>query len=67
MSQYGMFTEAGNTIVDGIVKLARAKGLSWSDVYDMLCTVSNIQGFGEAMDTEVREAVYKALDFDKRI
>lgn len=67
MSQYGMFTEAGNTVVDGILKGARAKGLSWSDVNDMLYTVSNIQGFEEAMDTEVREAVYLALDFDKRI
>jgi len=55
---YGMFTDKGNAIVHGIVIAAQYKGLKWSEVYDLLSTISEIEGYGEATDTAVREAVY---------
>ena len=58
---YGMFTDKGNAMVHGIVVAAKYKGLSWGEVYDMLITISEIDGYGEATDTAVREMVYDAL------
>jgi hypothetical protein len=60
---YGMFTDAGNALIHGIVQGAKYKNLTWSHVYTMLETVSQIEGFGEATDTAVRECVYDALEF----
>jgi hypothetical protein len=58
---YEMFTDKGNAMVHGIVVAAKYKGLSWGEVYDMLITISKIDGYGEATDTAVRECVYSAL------
>lgn len=60
---YGMFTDIGNALIHGIVAGAKYKNLTWPHVYTMLETVSQIEGFGEATDTEVRECVYSALEF----
>ena len=60
---YGMFTEAGNMVVHGIVEGARLKKSTWPEVHQMLCTISEIKVYGEATDTVVREAVYDALRF----
>jgi hypothetical protein len=60
---YGMFTDTGNALIHGIVAGARCKGLRWPEVLEMLDTVSRIDGYGEATDTEVRECVYSALEF----
>lgn len=59
---YEMFTDKGNAMVHGIVVAAKHKGLSWAEVYDMLVTISKIDGYGEATDTAVRECVYNALN-----
>ena len=61
---YGMFTDAGNEMIHGIVVGARYKNLNWREVQDMLYTVSQIDGYRESTDTEVREMVYDALGFD---
>ena len=64
MMDYGMFTDTGNAMVHGIVAGAKHKNLTWPEVYRMLCTISEIEGYGEATDTVVREAVYDALGFE---
>lgn len=64
MQDYGMFTAAGNALVGGIVSGAITKNLTWPEVYQLLYELSTIEGFGEATDTEVRERVYDACDFD---
>jgi hypothetical protein len=60
---YSMFSDVGNAMIHGIVTGARHKNLTWPEVYTMLETVSKIDGFGEATDTEVRECVYAACGF----
>jgi hypothetical protein len=60
---YAMFTDEGNAMIHGIVAGAKYKNLTWPEVYDMLETVSKIDGYGEATDTAVRECVYDALGF----
>lgn len=65
MKDYAMFTDFGNGMVAEIVKGAKYKNLRWSEVYDMLETISTIKGCEEATDTAVREAVYIELGFDK--
>ena len=62
---FGMFSAEGNQIVADMVEFHKAQKHSWEIV------VADLQGladsdyelFGEAMDTEVREAVYVAMDF----
>ena len=60
---YGMFTDAGNMAVHSVVEGARLNKSTWPEVYQMLCAISEIKGYGEATDTEVRERVYDALGF----
>ena len=61
---YAMFTPEGNAAVHGIVVAAHYKNLTWSEVYQLLVTLSKIEKFGEATDTAVREMVYDACGFD---
>jgi hypothetical protein len=60
---YDMYTDAGNAMIHGIVTAARLRQSSWPEVYTMLHTVSQIEGFGEATDTAVRECVFDALGY----
>ena len=64
VKDYGMFTELGNAAVHGVVVLARESRLTWPQTYRALHQLSEQKEFGEAMDTEVRECVYSALNFD---
>lgn len=64
MSYYGMFSDAGNQAVDGLVTVAKAMELNWPEVYAALCKLAENPKFGEATDTAVREAVYDALQFN---
>ena len=70
---YSMFTEFGDTLVDGIVNVAKQNGkitrdrygrretTIWPWVYEKLEMLGKTKGFEEATDTMVREAVYDAL------
>ena len=58
---YGMFTDAGNIVVHSIVKVAKKNNLPFSTVSKMLGELSDLEGFGEATDTAVREYVYEAI------
>lgn len=64
MRYYGMFTEAGNAAIDGLVAVSKAMELKWPEVYSALCKLAENPKFGEATDTMVREMVYDALQFD---
>lgn len=61
---YGMFTDAGNQAVHAIVEQARAKDMTWLEVYQELCRLAEVKAFDEATDTMVREYVYSAIGAD---
>ena len=63
MTNYGMFTDAGNQKVADIVDFAFKNRLEWSEVMPLLRNLasSDYELYGEATDTVVREAVYEAL------
>jgi hypothetical protein len=61
MSNYGMFTEHGNNAIRLLIQNAQVNNLRWIDVYRELQDLSTLEGYEEAMDTEVREIVYDAL------
>jgi hypothetical protein len=63
MSDYAMFSEAGNTAVHGVVVLAKQQSLNWPATYAMLLALGDDERFGEATDTAVRECVYSACGF----
>lgn len=63
MLDYGMFSEEGNNAVRLIVQNAKTYNLRWIDVYRELQDLSELEGYGEAMDTMVREIVYDALAY----
>ena len=64
MKSYGMFSDAGNQKVAAIVDFAKKNNLGWQEVMPLLRNLadSDYEGAGEAMDTEVRECVYDALN-----
>jgi len=64
VKDYCMFTELGNAAVHGVVISARESRLTWPQTYRALHQLSEQKEFGEAMDTEVRECVYSALNFE---
>ena len=63
--EYAMFTPAGNREVQKIVETVERTGLknnaAWSLAYNELDILSQREGFTEAMDTDVRDHVYSAL------
>ena len=63
MLNYGMFSDEGNNAVRLIVQNAQVHKLRWIDVYRELQDLSDLEGYGEAMDTVVRENVYDALAY----
>ena len=63
MTNFAMFTDAGNDAVGSIVKLAISQNLSWNVVQGLLKALSQDERFEEATDTAVRETVYMACDF----
>ena len=63
VKDFGMFTEKGNKEVAVIVKHAKTNCLTWPETYRLLDQLSTCPGYGEAMDTEVREIVYSRCNF----
>ena len=61
---YGMFTEEGDILVNGIVDVAKGTDADLSWVLDKLYKLGETKGFGEATDTMVREAVFDAIGYD---
>jgi hypothetical protein len=61
MKTFGMLTDQGNALIQGIVFTAKSTNLGWDQVNEILWDVSTLDGFEEASDTIVREAVYMEL------
>jgi hypothetical protein len=64
MSDYAMFSDAGDAAVQDIVGLAKRQGLSWKITYGLLMALSEDERFSEATDTAVRECVYDACGYN---
>lgn len=60
---YGMFSEAGEKAVAGIVCYAKEYKCKWSAVEAALNNLAEEEDFSEANDTVVRENVFIALGF----
>ena len=60
-TNYGMFTEYGNQVINGVV--IAAKQLNWTPakVREIMDDISTVRGLHEAGDTAVRESVYGAI------
>ena len=61
--EYGMFTDQGNLAIAALVNYARVAQLTWPETYRCLESLAKNDSYGEAMDTDVRECVYSALNF----
>ena len=59
--EYGMFTEYGNRVVDGVVITAKQLGWTAAEVREIMDDISTVRGLHEAGDTAVREAVSGAI------
>ena len=62
-TSYGMFTEEGDTLIDGIVEVAKGTDADWSWVLDKLYKLGKTEEFGEATDTMVREIVFDTIGY----
>ena len=58
---YGMFTEAGNELVEALVEFAKTFQLSDTAVLSMMNAIAKDECFAEITDTEVRECIGCAL------
>ena len=58
---FGMFSKDGDKIIYAVVMAAKANKYDWDMVEHLLKGIATIDGFEEATDTEVREAVYVEL------
>ena len=63
VKDFGMFTNRGNDEIAVIVEHAKTNRLTWPETYQLLDQLSTCPGYGEAMDTEVREIVYSRCNF----
>ncbi len=61
MTEFWMFTEAGNSAVAKVVECAETAELSWPVVESMLEVLSRDERYSEATDTAVRETVFGVL------
>ena len=61
MIHYGMITDNGNRVVDGVV--VAAKQLNWTpaEVREIMDMISTVRGLHEAGNTAVRESVNAAI------
>jgi hypothetical protein len=59
--RYGMFSDAGNAMIQGVIMTAKANNLDWDQVVNVLYDIATLDGFEEAADTVVREMVYETL------
>ena len=68
VTNFAMYTKAGDRKVADIVAQAKNKGWDWARTLNELYVLadSDAQLYGEATDTAVREVVYIAIGADKR-
>jgi hypothetical protein len=57
IKDYGMFTDAGNAVVENLVSMAKTHGLSYPIVMSMMDAIGTDECYGEITDTAVRESI----------
>lgn len=62
MKEFGMFTDAGESMIADFVKFAATHAISDGAIITMLEAISTDEMYAEASDTEVRECVFAALN-----
>lgn len=62
-TSYGMFSESGDILIEGIVLEAKKYNHSWNVVLDRLITLAKNKKYGEATDTMVREIVFDTIGY----
>ena len=65
MKNYGMFTDAGNALVDNLVTMAKTFNLSDTTVMALMDGFAKDKNFAEITDTEVRECIGMELGWYK--
>lgn len=60
---FGMYTEAGDKAVAGLVTFAKEHHLDWTGLEGMLIQLAKKEAYEEATDTVVRENVYIAMGY----
>ena len=58
----GMYTEQGNTIVEGVLMVAVKNDHPWNWIEEQLNSLSDCEQFAEASDTAVREECWAYLE-----
>jgi len=58
---YGMDTDYGNQVIDGLVIAAKQLGWSFDQVFDYLDDISTVRGLHGAGYYEVKRNVYDAI------
>jgi len=66
MTDYAMFTEKGNVMVNAIVTAAMHMGRDFDYVMSRLEILQKTAAYSECCDTEVRETVYEVLKLGKQ-
>ena len=61
MTDYAMFTEEGNVMVNAIVTAAIDMERDYDYVMDKLNILQETEAYSECCDTEVRETVYEVM------
>lgn len=59
--RYGMYTDRGNAMIEGVIMTARAAKMSAADVVNLLWTISETEEYSEASDTYMRDVVLSEL------
>ena len=65
MNNYGMFTDAGNALVENLVTMAKTFNLSDVTVMALMNGFAKDENFAEITDTEVRECIGMELGWYK--
>jgi len=58
---FGMFSLPGDMAVGAILNLAIENKRNWGYVLAQLIALSKVDGFNEALDTEVRECAWSVM------
>ena len=61
VKNYGMDTEYGNQVIDGLVIAARELGWTFDELFDYLADISTVRGLHGAGHYKVKSNVYKAV------
>lgn len=59
--KYGMFTEYGDEVMNGLVIASKQLGYTREEVIEIMEDISTVRGMHEANDTVVRERVIGAI------